>query len=107
MKLLRKKSKFGTNTVLLWRIGKWVFQLGVHSDSWRWFGRRVWAFAYEQEPAKPVLEYMVDPKPPISVYKHDPLLAVRLQWRKSPWTTKQEIAAGNRAALLHKKRKKQ
>ena len=102
---LRTKRFRGTNVVFLLKAGKWVFQLGINRPSWLWFGWTL-VFAKERHPAKPILEYMVDPKPPRSVYEYEPPAFEHIHWEKSPWSTEQEMEAGRLASERHAKQKK-
>ena len=103
VKYRTKKLKYGANRVLFLTFGPWVIQFGLTTSYYRWAG---WTFAFAKEryPVKPILEYLVDNRPPLSVYEYTPPDFVRLPWDKSPWTTEEEIAAGRRAAALREKK---
>ena len=103
-KLRTKRVWHGTNVLFLLKAGKWVFQLGINRPR-RWFGWTL-VFAKECHPVKPILEYMMDSKPPRSVYEYEPPKFERLFWNKSPWSTEQEIEAGRLALEQHEKQKK-
>ena len=99
------KLKYGANRVLFLTFGPWVIQFGLTTSYYRWAG---WTFAFAKEryPVKPILEYLVNNHPPLSVYEYTTPEFERLEWDKSPWTTAEEIAAGKQAAAFHKKKKR-